>query len=624
MSDQAHTKQGLAGLTLAALGVVYGDIGTSPLYTLKECFTAHAGVSLEPANIYGVLSLIFWAIMLVVSVKYVLFVMRADNKGEGGMMALMALANRHVSAKTRWYLVVLGIFGTSLFYGDAVITPAISVLSAVEGLKVLAPGLEAYVLPISLAVIVGLFLIQRHGTAKVGTLFGPIILVWFSTLAVIGALGILKHPGVLVAVNPLFGLEFLLMHQKLGFFVLGSVVLAVTGGEALYADMGHFGAKPIRYAWFGLVLPALLLNYFGQGALLLDNPKTLENPFFHLAPTWGLLPLIVLATLATVIASQAVISGAFSLTRQAVLLGYIPRVTITHTSEHEIGQIYIPIVNWLLLAAVVTVVLMFQSSSSLAAAYGIAVTGTMLITTLLAFIVARNNWHWPLPAALALCSVFAIVDIAFFSANLLKLFQGGWLPLVIGFALFVLMTTWRKGRELVFERMSELAIPLDGFVEGLEAYPPTRVEGTSVFMTSTSKGVPSALLHNLKHNKILHERVVLMTIRTQDEPFVRQAERVKISRMSNSFWRVEAFYGFKEAPDVHEVLELCGQQGLHFELMETSFFLSRETLISTERPGMARWREKLFVWMSKNALRATDFFQVPTNRVVELGAQIEL
>jgi KUP system potassium uptake protein len=624
MSHQASNKQAMAGLTLAALGVVYGDIGTSPLYTLRSCFSEQIGVSLTPANTYGILSLIFWSLMLVVSIKYVIFVMRADNKGEGGIMALMALANRHVSEKTRWTLAILGIFGTSLFYGDAIITPAISVLSAVEGLKVTVPAMAHYVIPIALTVLLGLFLIQRHGTASVGKLFGPIMVLWFSVIAIFGLLGIVQHPAVLHALNPLYGIEFLGHHKSAGFITLGSVVLAVTGGEALYADMGHFGAKPIRHAWFGLVLPALVLNYFGQGALILTNAKALDNPFFLLAPGWAQIPLVFLATIATVIASQAVISGAYSLSRQAVLLGYIPRVTISHTSEHEIGQIYVPIVNWLLLIAVVVVVLMFETSDNLAAAYGIAVTGTMLITTFLAFIVARYNWKWSLPAALSLCTLFAIVDAVFFSANLLKLFQGGWLPLAIAFSIFAVMTTWRKGRELLFQRMTELAIPLEGFVEGLEAYPPAKVEGTAVFLTSTAKGVPSALLHNLKHNKILHERVVLMTIRTIDEPYVKSSERVKVSRMSNTFWRVEAFYGFKEAPDVHQILDLCDQQGLHFELMETSFFLSRETLISTNRPGMARWREKLFMWMSKNALRATDFFQVPSNRVVELGAQIEL
>ncbi|KZE33278.1 KUP system potassium uptake protein [Crenobacter luteus] len=624
MSSDAQNKKALAGLTLAALGVVYGDIGTSPLYTLKECFGGHLGIDPTEENVLGILSLVLWALILVVSVKYIAFVLRADNKGEGGILTLMALARRHVPARVGWPLLLLGLMGGGFFYGEVVITPAISVLSAVEGLEVVTPAFKPYVLPLAIVVLTALFLIQRHGTASVGRLFGPVMMVWFASLAALGVHGILQNPGVLAALNPYWGVHFMAEHATLGFLALGSVVLAITGAEALYADMGHFGRRPIRLAWFFYVLPALTLNYFGQGALMLADPEAVKSPFFHLAPDWALLPLVVLATLATVIASQAVISGVFSLTRQAVQLGLLPRMSILHTSDMEIGQIYIPMVNWALLASVIVVIAGFQSSSALAGAYGIAVTGTMVITAILSATVALRNWNWPAYVVAPVLAGFLAIDLPFFSANVLKIWHGGWLPVVIGILMFALMTTWRRGRELLLERINEQAIPLEGFVESLEAYPPTRVEGTSVFLTSTTKGVPHALLHNLKHNRVLHERVVLMTMRTIDEPYVPEAERVKVTRMSPSFWRVEAFYGFKETPDVHDVITDCATQGLEFELMETSFFLSRETLISTTRPGMARWREKLFVWMSKNALRATDFFQIPTNRVVELGAQIEL
>lgn len=620
---QAHNKQAMTGLTLAALGVVYGDIGTSPLYTLRECFTGH-GLATTPDNIFGILSLIFWSLIFVVSIKYVVFVLRADNHGEGGIMALMALARHYVTHAARWKVVLLGLFGASLFYGDAIITPAMSVLSAAEGLEVLSPSMQPYVLPIAITVLVGLFALQRFGTASVGMMFGPVMLAWFSILGVLGILQIVQAPGILAAINPWYAYNFVAHHGVGAYLTLGSVVLALTGAEALYADMGHFGKTPIRRAWYGLVLPALVLNYFGQGALLMLKPETIKNPFFLLAPQWALLPLIILATLATVIASQAVISGAYSLTRQAIQLGYSPRMEISHTSENEIGQIYLPFVNWALLVAVLVVVLIFQSSDNLASAYGIAVTGTMLITTLLFFVVARVNWRWPLPLALGITIFFGIIDTAFFTANLLKLFSGGWLPLVLGMVIFLLMTTWKQGRKLLFDRLREQALPLDSFIENLEAFPPTRVQGTAVFLTSTLHGVPHALLHNLKHNKVLHDRIVLMTIRTEDVPYISNESRLEVVQLSPSFWRVVARYGFKEDPSVLNVLELCEADGLAFELMDTSFFLSRETIISTERPGMARWRERLFVWMSKNALRATDFFQIPTNRVVELGAQVEL
>ncbi|TDR80563.1 low affinity potassium transporter Kup [Paludibacterium purpuratum] len=618
---QEHQKHSMAAITLGAIGVVYGDIGTSPLYTLSVCFSI-TNLATTAANILGILSLIFWAILLVVTIKYVAFILRADNNGEGGIMVLMALARRYLNGSAKKRIVILGLFGSALFYGDAIITPAVSVLSAAEGLKVLSPAMAEFVLPMAVAVLVGLFLLQRFGTASVGRLFGPVMVVWFIVIGLLGLHSIMQAPQVLAALNPWYGLRFIAAHGYGAFLTLGAVVLALTGGEALYADMGHFGRKPIQRAWFCLVLPALLLNYFGQGALLFRQPSAISNPFFMLAPKWALLPLIVLATMATVIASQAVISGAFSLTRQAIQLGYCPRMSILHTSAREIGQIYLPFVNWALLVAVLVVTVSFGSSDSLAAAYGIAVTGTMVITTLLFFVVARINWRWPLPLAAAITAVFLVIDSTFFCANLLKLLHGGWLPLTIGLIVFLVMNTWKLGRELLFERIHEHALPLDSFIENIEHYPPTRVQGTAVFLTGTTHGVPHAMLHNLKHNKVLHERVVLMTISTGDVPYV--SERVEIKQLSNSFWRVVAHYGFMETPDIDDIVEAGKTCGLEFDLMDTSFFLSRETLISTDRPGMARWREKLFLWMSKNALRATDFFQIPTNRVVELGAQIEL
>ena len=622
MQNLEH-RDALPPLVLAALGIVFGDIGTSPLYTLKECFSPLYGLAPSTGNVLGILSLIFWSISLVVSLKYVAYVLRADNRGEGGVMALMALAKR---ARPRWRygLMIIGIAGASLFYGDAVITPAISVLSAVEGLAVVAPQFETYVLPLALTVLVALFLLQRFGTARVGALFGPVTVLWFGTLAGLGVWQILQNPEVLKALNPVHAVVFFVEHRTAAFFALGAVVLALTGGEALYADMGHFGRRPIRWAWFGLVLPALTLNYFGQGALLLANPAAVENPFFNLAPSWGTLPLVVLATAATVIASQAVISGAYSLTRQAVQLGYCPRVDIRHTSEREIGQIYIPVVNWALLAAVVLVILVFGTSSSLAAAYGIAVTGTMVLTTMLAFVVSRYRWHWPRWASLLVTGFFLTLDLSFFSANILKVLDGGWLLLLMGLLIFTLLTTWKRGREILYERLFADELPLDDFIGNLEAYPPTRVEGTAVFMTGSTEGIPHALLHNLKHNKVLHQRVVLMTVKNLDEPYVNDDTRVHIRQLSPSFWQVVARYGFKESPGIPQVLALCAEQELVFEEMDTSFFLSRETLVSTRRPGMARWREKLFAIMSRNATRVTDYFHIPANRVVEMGTMVEI
>lgn len=621
---QTHQpNQALAGLTLAALGVVYGDIGTSPLYTLKECFSPHLGLEVTEANVLGILSLIVWGLILVVSLKYLAFVLRADNRGEGGILTLLALVRSCVSNKA-WPLLALGLLGGGFFYGEVVITPAISVLSAVEGLEVITPAFKPYIMPICITVLTGLFLIQKHGTASIGKLFGPIMMLWFGALGALGIGGILDNPTVLKAVNPAWGLAFMLEHQLIGFLALGSVVLALTGAEALYADMGHFGAKPIRLAWFSYVLPGLMLNYFGQGANLLADPSARSNPFFHLAPEWALLPMVVLATCATVIASQAVISGVFSLTRQAVQLGYLPRMEITHTSEREIGQIYIPLVNWGLLVAVIAVVVMFQSSSALAGAYGISVTGTMVITSILACTIALKSWKWPVWVVAPLLAFLLFIDIPLFAANVVKILHGGWLPLLIGIVAFTLMSTWKQGRKLLMQRLNEMAIPLEGFIENMEAYSPDRVQGTAVFLTNSTHGVPHALLHNLKHNKVLHERIVLLTIRSEEVPYIEESERIGIERLSDSFWRVMAYYGFKETPNVQEILELCEARDMHFELMDTSFFLSRETLIQTDREGLAPWREKLFVWMSRNAMRATDFFQIPTNRVVEMGAQVEL
>ncbi len=619
------SRQPLAALTLGAIGVVYGDIGTSPLYTIKECFTGHS-IPLITENIFGIMSLIFWSVLLVVSLKYVIFILRADNNGEGGILALMSLVLRTLEKNPRgkWYVMLGGVFGAALFYGDGMITPAISVLSAVEGLELIAPALHHYIIPTTIAILVMLFSLQRQGTHKVGKLFAPIMLLWFSTLGTLGLVSISQTPEILQAINPRHGLVFVVEHRWEAFLVLGSVVLALTGAEALYADMGHFGRAPIRLAWFGFVLPALLLNYFGQCALLMRQPEAANNPFYLLAPSWALVPMVILSTAAAIIASQAVISGAFSLTRQAVQLGYLPRLAILHTSEKEIGQIYIPAINWMLLGAIILLVLGFRTSGNLAAAYGIAVTGTMVVSTGLAFILVKNTWRWPLWLSTLMLVFFLSLDLAFFSANAMKILDGGWFPLLAGLLLFTLLTTWKRGRQILFERLSADSLPLEGFVKSLEAYPPTRVQGTAVFMTSTSEGVPHALLHNLKHNKILHERVVFLNIFTEDIPYVPDIDRIQVRQLGQSFHFVTASYGFKEAPDMPEILEACGQLGLKMDMMDTSFFLSRETLIPSKMPGMALWREKIFSLMSRNAMRATDFFKIPTNRVVELGTQVEI
>ncbi|MBI2778384.1 MAG: potassium transporter Kup [Gammaproteobacteria bacterium] len=625
-NPQASRQRDMLPLMVGAMGVVYGDIGTSPLYAMKETFGGIHAVAPELDHVFGILSLIFWALVIVVSLKYVAFIMRADNKGEGGIMALIALTQRATSTsfRARWLLASLGLFGAALFYGDGMITPAISVLSAVEGLQIAAPALEPYIIPVALAVLVILFLFQRRGTAGVGALFGPVMGLWFTTLAVLGIVNIVNFPQILAAVNPAYAVEFFLHNKWQGFLALGTVVLAVTGAEALYADMGHFGKKPIQVAWFFLVLPALLLNYFGQGALLIHDPSTARNPFFMMAPSWALYPLIALATAATVIASQAVISGAFSVTRQAIQLGYAPRMEMLHTSDKAAGQIYLPLINWGLLIGIVALVIGFESSSNLAAAYGVAVTGTMAIDTILAFVVVSTLWGWNWAAAAAVMLLFLVIDLAFFGATALKIAHGGWFPLVIAAIVFTILATWKKGREILIARLSAEAMALAPFLATIAAHPPMRVPGTAVFLTTSCEGVPHALLHNLAHNKVLHEKVIFLTIVTEDIPYVPVQDRFEVEPLGNGFSRIIMHFGFKDDPDVPKALARCEPLGPQFNMLETSFFLSRETLIATRIPGMSLWREKLFIGMARNASSAMTFFKIPTNRVIELGAQVAL
>lgn len=612
----------VVSLALGAIGIVYGDIGTSPLYTLKECFATHGGLAVDAASVLGILSLIFWSIILVVTCKYVLFVMRADNRGEGGILALLALTGGGESRKSG-LLLALGLFGAALFFGDGMITPAISVLSAVEGLQVLADGLESWVLPITIAVLIALFAVQSHGTQRVGAWFGPIMVLWFMVLGGCGLMEILTHPGILMAVNPLHGLSFLAQDWVRAFHLLGSVVLAVTGGEALYADMGHFGRRPISLAWFGLALPALLLNYFGQGALILSDPDSLKNPFYLLVPDWGLVPMIVLATCATVIASQAVISGVFSLTRQAILLGYLPRLAILHTSDEEQGQIYIPAANRGLLLAVIALVVGFKSSSALAAAYGIAVTGTMAITSVLALVVAVQSWGWPKGRALVLGGLLVGLDLSFLGANLLKIPEGGWVPLAVGAGMFILMTTWASGRKVLSQALVRDSMAISDFL----SHPPqvARVPGTAVFMTGNGDRVPLALLHNLKHNKALHQRVVFLRVATLDRPRIPARDRLIVEGLADGFYRVTVQYGFFQDPDIPKALRLAKAFGLEFDMMSTSFFVGHETIIGRSHDSeLGQVRLELFRQLARYSARATDFFRIPSNRVVELGAQISM
>ena len=626
--EEHPTGKRLAWLALTALGVVYGDIGTSPLYAIKETFKPNYGLAPTPVNVYGVLSLMVWALLLVVSVKYVLFILRADNRGEGGVFALLALvqsgARRRRDARRRALLIALGLIGGAFLYGDGIITPAISVLSAVEGIEIATPALRHLIVPVAFVLIAGLFAVQRFGTARVGTTFGYITLLWFIGIAGIGILEIARNPAVLWALNPWKGVQFFLDHPKLSFIALGAIVLVMTGGEALYADMGHFGKRPIRVVWFGLVLPALLLNYFGQGALLLRDPAAVENPFYLLVPRPLLIPMLFVATAATIVASQALISGAFSLTQQAIQLGYMPRMTIRHTSAREAGQIYIPEMNKALAIGTLLLVAGFGSSSALGGAYGVAVTGTMAITNILFVAVARQRWNWKTWQVTVFLALFLTIDLAFFSSNLLKVPHGGWVPLVVAAMVYILMTTWKRGRTLLSSILRRSSLPLDLFLRDVANRKPVRVPGTAVFMTSDPEGTPVVLLHHLKHNKVLHEQIMLMSIISQEVPEVPDEERVEVERLPENFVRVVARYGFMETPNVPEIMEYCEESGIaHLRPHEISFFLGRERLIPTGSSRMAQWRKKLFGIMSRNAQGATEFFQIPPNRVVELGAQIE-
>lgn len=626
MSD--NSKNNLKALTLAAIGIVYGDIGTSPLYTMKEVFsTQHANhVPLTVDNILGVVSLIVWGLILIVSLKYVVLVLRANNRGEGGVMALVALALSSVGKGSRWYpgIMIAGLIGTALFFGDGVITPAISVLSAIEGLEVATPALTPYVVPLTVAILIALYLVQKKGTARIGKWFGPIVLVWFIALAAMGLVNIVRNPQILAAINPLYAVSFLLENSGVAFFALGAIVLAFTGAEALYADMGHFGKRPIRRAWFGAVFPALALNYLGQGALLLANPEAVSNPFYRQLGSWSIYPLVALSTLATVIASQATISGTFSITRQAIALGFLPRMRVQHTSDEEQGQVYIPLVNWLQLAAVTMAVIGFGSSSNLASAYGIAVTGTMLMTTLMTFFVIRYGWRYNLWLCIAATGFFLIMDVALFSANISKIAHGGWFPLVLGAAMVTLFVTWRTGRALVYQNVQRHMIPLDDFFQSLFINSPARVPGTAVFFRANGDGVPHAMLHNLLHNRVLHERNVFLTIWDEDIPYVPATERIHVEKLRDGCYQADVFYGFKDDRDIPGALTQCHEQGLEFDMMRTSFFISRQNVIPTVGGGMAIWRESLFALMSRNARDAADYYKIPANRVIELGAQIEI
>ena len=620
-----QNRSSLAALTLGAIGVVYGDIGTSVLYAVKEVFGS-GHVPFTTDNVYGVLSIIFWTLTLIVSLKYVVLVLRADNRGEGGLVAMLALASQAVKDKPwlREWMLSIGIFGTCLFYGDGVITPAISVLSAVEGLEVISSNFQGYVIPLTLLVLFCLFALQKRGTAGVGKFFGPITLTWFAVLALLGVANILNHPEILQALSPHHALGFIFRNPGTSFIILGAVVLCVTGAEALYADLGHFGKKPIRLAWFAVAMPALTLNYFGQGALLLGRPEAVKNPFYMMAPEWALMPLVVLATAATVVASQALITGAFSVTKQVIQLGYLPRLNIQHTSIRDAGQIYLPFVNWGLFVAIAMAVVLFRSSSNLAAAYGIAVTLDMLITTTLTFFVIRYGWKYPLWLCIGSTGIFFAIDATFFASNMLKLFDGGWFPLMIGAAVFLLMTTWKKGRAILNEALKTESIDLRSFLEAVFVSPPTRVPGTAVFLTAESSAVPNALLHNLKHNKVLHEQNVFVTVRSHEEPWIGMSRRLEIEALGHDCWQVIVHYGFKNDYDVPRALQLMQKQGCSLDPMTTSYFLSRDVVVPTVGSGMAPWREKLFAQMHHNASAAAEFLNLPNNAVVELGSKVAI
>jgi KUP system potassium uptake protein len=622
-SEHQKSKRYLFTLSLGALGVVYGDIGTSPLYAFRECFAPEHHLAPTPANILGILSLVFWSLVIVISVKYLMFVARADNRGEGGILALMSLV-RPRRSKRRYALLGLGLFGAALLYGDGMVSPAMAVLSATEGLAVATPVFKPYIVTLTVLVLVGLFTVQKHGTGKMGQFFGPVMILWFTVLASLGIRQIITEPSVLAAVIPTHAFRFFVENGWTGFFVLGSVFLVVTGGESLYADMGHFGLKPIRIAWFSIVFPALLLNYFGQGAFLLHTPSGADQPFFKMAPSWMLYPLVGLATAATVIASQAVISGTFSLTRQAVQLGYLPRIRIRHTSAREIGQIYVSTVNWGLMIAAITLVLAFRSSTNLAAAYGVAVTTTMAITTMLFAAFVRERWHWSVGRVALFTVPLMVIDLSFFGANIVKVFDGGWVPLLVALMMLTLMTTWRLGRKILSERLAAQSLSTDAFLQQLEAKRIPRVPGIAIFMSRNAEGIPTTLLHNIKHNKIVHERVVLMTVETEDRSHLSNEERFEWKELGWGVYRLSLHFGFMEDPNIPDILEAMGEQPVVFNPMTTSYFLGRETLIPTRQPGMAIWREHLFAWMTRNSSSASVFFSLPPNQVIELGAQVEL
>lgn len=610
-------------LCLASLGIVYGDIGTSPLYALRECFYGEHALPPTPANVLGVLSLILWSLILIISVKYLILILRADNRGEGGILALATLVSE-VAGRTK-FLMLLGLFGAALLYADGMITPAISVLSAMEGLHVATPLFDPYVVPVAIGILVALFLFQSRGTTGVGRVFGPVTVLWFVTIALLGIQQMIRVPEVLGAINPLQAMQFFTRNGGTGFVVLGAVFLAVTGGEALYADIGHFGTGPIRTTWFTVVLPALTLNYFGQGALLLANPGAAVNPFFNMAPSWALYPMVFLAAAAAVIASQAIISGAFSLTLQAIQLGYMPRLRVNYTSERIIGQIYVPVVNWALMLSAVGLVLGFGTSSNLAAAYGVAITTTMLITTILFYVVARRRWHWPAAAALPVAAFFIVIDLAFFGANMIKVAHGGWFPLLISAAILFLMLTWRKGRGFLRERLSDICLPLDAFLSSLKSQSIRRVPGTAVYMSGNRAGTPLALLHNLRHNKVLHEQVVLLTVHTAEVPFLAHSrDRVALERLEGDFWRVQVHFGFMEKPDVPAALSTMKEPRLHLDPMRTTYFIGRETILATNKLGLSAWRGSVFAWLTRNAGDVTSYFCLPPNAVVELGARVEV
>jgi KUP system potassium uptake protein len=623
LAAASHRRTRLVLLCLACLGIVYGDIGTSPLYAMRECFYGQHAVPPTQANVLGVLSLILWSLVLIISVKYLILILRADNRGEGGILVLATLV--HDVLRRGKFFFLLGLFGAALLYADGMITPAISVMGAVEGLHVATPLFDPYVLPIAVIILIGLFVFQSRGTTGVGTVFGPITMIWFVAIGLLGLQQIIRAPEVLAAINPTHGFQFFMINGSRGFVVLGAVFLVVTGGEALYADIGHFGTAPIRLTWFAVVLPALTLNYFGQGALLLVQPEAAVNPFYRMAPSWALYPMVVLATAAAVIASQAIISGAFSLTMQAIQLGYSPRLKVIYTSARIIGQIYVPVVNWGLMIACIALVLGFRTSSNLAAAYGVAITTTMLITTVLFYVVARRRWRWPAAAALPIAAFFVTIDLAFFGANMLKMAHGGWFPLLVSTAIIFLMLTWRKGRRVLRSRLSEICIPLDAFLPELKSQSIRRVPGTAVYMSGNRFGTPLALLHNLKHNKVLHEQVVLLTVRTEEVPYLANAkDRVALENLDEGFWRAQVHFGFMEKPDVPAALERVKQTGLRFDPMRTTYFIGRETILATRKLGLSSWRGSIFAWMTRNAGDVTSYFCLPPNGVVELGARVEV